>query len=1584
MIIGTMTGLFFLLAAPCLGGGGEQDSQRQLGAVVAAQHPAADPAEGRRPASAAAKLPLYFETNLGQVDESVRFLARGPGYTLFLTPQEAVLALLRAPAEPPNPLTSPDSSPPNAPEPTAAVLRFQFIGARAGAGMDGLEALPARVNYLIGSDQTQWRTGAPVFGAVKYADLWPGVEVIYRGSPQQLSYEFRLAPGADPGLIRLAVQGARSVAVDADGGLVLDTGAGRLRQSRPVIYQDIAGVRRLLNGGFALLGENQIGFQIAAYDPSQPLVIDPVWDYSTYLGGQAADEGLAVAVDASGSAYVTGSTRSLNFPQQGALQTTLRGGKDVFIAKLNPEGNGLIYATYLGGSLDDEGRGIALDSTGQAYVTGMTSSTNFPQQGPLQPYGGGPSDAFLAKLSPAGNALVYATYLGGNKTDYGRGVAVDPDGNAYVTGATNSWNFPLVKALRSYRGGTADAFVSKLNAAGSALAYSTCLGGWATDEGRGIVVDDEGRAYVTGMTNSLDFPLKIALQPGYGGGTGDAFVATLEPGGAALGFATYLGGKAKDEGAGIALDQAGRIYVAGTTESANFPVLNAAQPGFGGLADAFVAALEPAGAPLLYATYLGGSQRDEATGVAVSSPGNAYVTGVTQSANLPLVKPVQGGPGGDKDAFLSALSTDGAQWGYATYLGGKAEDRALGIAVDDQGNAWLAGVTKSTNFPVVNGLQPVIGDTQDAFVTKIHYELPGVEFLSPTEGATVFAETPVDIAFQEGETPLDLDSFRLFVNGVEVTAQTLVKAAGATYTPPEPFPLEGNEAQALIADQGGMVGAATIHFGATDLKAIPGANPVTGNAPLTVRFTTDGKDLKGTIEVFRWDFDGNGTWDTYDTVARDISHTYSKSGAYTATLLVQSSTGNTATASVTITVTNSPPVATADVTPSNGAIPLTVQFVGAGSDPDGSVVLYEWDFDGDGVFDWSSPTTGNTSHTYTEVGTFQAVFRVTDNQGATGTAVAVTTTISTGPVGSPTAAGTATPSTGPAPLAVNFNGVGTDPDGGTIAFYEWDFDNDGVWDWSSSTAAATSHTYVNPGTYVAVFRVTDNTGKTGVDYLLIEVGLQVNLSVERDQTFNPYAGEGVGIRVDINAPIPAEVVIKDGVGQVVKTIPVPVSAVKPPVFPDTMEGGVNGWTHGGANDLWQLGAPVSGPGAAHSGANVWGTNLAGNYVNNMNSWLLSPSIQITEPSELHFYHYFASESYYDGGVVEVTTDGVNFTRIEPLDGYPYQGFGFGGNAYSGFLGGWSEQAFDLSPYVGQTIQIRFRFLSDYIVTSTGWYIDDVKVIPWTGGVIWDGKDNNSLLMRDGVYYAVLRYQFQGVWRSYDLTETTGGERHDFPFGDGCDQRANLDQNYPNVEPFADHFLTMPFKLCSAQEVTAFIGPLWTGLDQTRIRTIVNRQAFPAGSSTIYWDGLDDQGNVAQAPPGDSLITGFFRYDLPDNGIYLTGGRPVITALGATPNYFSPFSEKCTAAGYGEGITLSYSVSENVVAVEFRVYSVATGSLLRSAVTRNVTAGDHVLFWDGKNNQGEYVDIGDYQVGFIATDAEGNSSMLRYTLVRVDY
>jgi len=407
------------------------------------------------------KLPLSFEANVGQASRHVAFLSRGEGYTLFLTRHAEAVLLLgtsapnRTPAQPADKLSALVAPQPEAAPPS--VLRMKLVGARLVPQAEALNELPAKANYFIGNDPQKWRTDVSTYGKVRFHGIYPGVDLVYYGSQRQLEHDFIVAPGGNPSSIQLAVEGSERLSVDAQGDLVLAMKDGEVRFQRPVVYQERNGLRHEILSSYKLRGANQICFQVAPYDRHRPLIIDPVLSYSTYLGGSSGDAGTGIAVDFTGNAYVTGYTSSTNFPgaSSSTIQSTWGGGfyafYDAFVAKINPAGSALIYSTYLGGSGDDQGTGIAVDFAGNAYVTGSTTSTDLPgtSSSTIQSTYGGGADAFVAKINPAGSALVYSTYLGGSATDAGDGIAVDFTGNAYVTGYTLSTEFPATSSAPS-------------------------------------------------------------------------------------------------------------------------------------------------------------------------------------------------------------------------------------------------------------------------------------------------------------------------------------------------------------------------------------------------------------------------------------------------------------------------------------------------------------------------------------------------------------------------------------------------------------------------------------------------------------------------------------------------------------------------------------------------------------------------------------------------------------------------------------------------------------------------------------------------------------------------------------------------------------------------------------------------------------------------------------------------------------------------------------------------------------------------------------------------------------------------------
>ena len=581
-------------------------------------------------------------------------------------------------------------------------IRLSFVGGNDLVEPRGEERLANDFHFFTASV----RSGAAAFKSVRYPQVYPGIDVVFHSGSEFVKSEFQIEVGADAALIRFRYEGAR-VSLDAGGDLNIQCQGAELRERKPVVFQMEDGRRVPVEGKFQVEADGRVGFQIGAYDKTMPLVIDPALTYSFVVNGNQDSEASAVVSDAQGNLYVAGWTSSVNFPTAGAEQPASGGGNDVFVFKLNSQGNALIYGTFLGGSGDDRAFGLAVDSNGEAVVTGWTQSTNFPTYLPEQAASGGGQDAFVAKLNAAGNGLVFSTYLGGNGSDAGYGVAVDVFGAIHVVGDTLSTNFPTQSAVQYASGGRQDAFFSEFGATGNLLA-SSYLGGNGDDHGAGVAVDSSGNTYVTGSTYSTNFPTALPFQAHSGGGE-DAFVTKIGASGSVLLYSTYLGGSggmptAPEGGSAIAVDAQGYAYVAGTTSSTNFPTVN---PLFGGHSygtDAFLTKLDATGGFLVYSTYIGGGSFDYGNAVAVDGGGNAYVAGMTSSWDFPVVNPVQASLAGAFDGFVVKINGAGTVQTFGTWIGGSFVDSANGMALDHLGNLYLAGQTSSLDFPAIGGI----------------------------------------------------------------------------------------------------------------------------------------------------------------------------------------------------------------------------------------------------------------------------------------------------------------------------------------------------------------------------------------------------------------------------------------------------------------------------------------------------------------------------------------------------------------------------------------------------------------------------------------------------------------------------------------------------------------------------------------------------------------------------------------------------------------------------------------------------------------------------------------------------------------
>jgi Beta-propeller repeat len=693
----------------------------------------------RRVVAAYGKLPLSFERNQGQAAQGVRFLSRGAGYALALTDRGPQLSLA-------GPRRNRGGG-----TRAAEMLATTFVGGRRRAPVVGSGRLGGRVNYLVGKDSSRWHTGVPTYSRVAYRRVWKGIDVAFHGNQSRLEYDYRVAPGADPHQIGVRFSGARRLRLDRGGNLVVGVRHGSVRELAPRAYQTVGGVRRPVASRYVIGPGHQVAVRVGVYDHHKPLVIDPTLAYSTYLANIGSQPGLGIAVDTAGDLYLTGGTTSTSFPATpGSFQSTNGGGDDdAFVLKLNPTGTGLVYATYLGGTKSDYGAALALDTAGDAYVTGTTDSADFPTTPGAFRRGNPVTSGFVAKLSPTGSALAYSTFVGGVNI----AIAVDGAGSAYVTG-NDSAESPTPGAFQTI--GLADyGFVTKLNPAGSALVYSTYLSG--SDDGttggcgpalgiggKGIAVDSAGDAYVTGDTNASDFPTTAgAPQRTLNGGASsahvdaigcsgtmnkeDAFVSKLNPAGTGLVYSTLLGGSGGDVGTGIALGPAGSAYVTGDG-AAGFPTTAGAFRTTAPSGDGFVTEVNSTGSALTYSTFLGGGSVGGDVGlgnmqVAVDLAGRAYVAGQTGSATFPTTPDAfdstfNGGAGGD--GFLEVLAPTGSALAYSTYLGGTGLDRSQGVARDPAGGIYVAGNTNSTDFPTTTGAFQTTnpGGADDLFVTK--------------------------------------------------------------------------------------------------------------------------------------------------------------------------------------------------------------------------------------------------------------------------------------------------------------------------------------------------------------------------------------------------------------------------------------------------------------------------------------------------------------------------------------------------------------------------------------------------------------------------------------------------------------------------------------------------------------------------------------------------------------------------------------------------------------------------------------------------------------------------------------------------
>ena len=664
------------------------------------------------------QLPLSFEMNQGQAAEEFDFISRNVGRALYLAPGKAVIAFPKT-ANRKRAKTTENALSPNF---ESELLQIELLDARSGAEPQGLNRLAAKSNYLLGNESHEWETTVAQYSKAQFSEIYPGIDVVYYGNQEKLEYDFIVKPGARPDSIRLKFDGAKSLQIDETGNLIARLDSSEVKQNAPVVYQEINGAKKRIAGEFVLRSSREVGFQIGDYDKTQNLVIDPVLVYSTYLGGDggglfSSEGGNTITLDQNGNVYLTGSTPSGNFPTRNPYQANSGGGLDCFITKLNQNGTDLIFSTYLGGSDTDICLGLAVDGAGNIYVAGQTLSTNFPVANPFQNTNGGVTDGFLTKLNPTGNSLIFSTYLGGSGGEVVFDVRVDTSGNIYTGGTTGSGNFPTLNAIQPNTAGGSDCFFTKFNPAGNSLAYSTYFGGELTDSGQGFTADAQGNAYMTGVTNSRNYPVTANVFQRVKSGSDDAFVTKLNPAGSLV-YSTYFGGNAIDNAGDIAVDSQANVIITGFTRSLNLPRRNAVQTQLFGGVDSFVSKLSADGRNLIFSTLLGGNILESGFGVAVDNNDNIYATGRTNSGDFPLKKPLQDF-GGLDDIYVTKFTPEGALV-FSTPLGGDANDVGNKVVADISGNVYVTGIADFGLQTTPGAFQPNPGGGNDAFVAKIN------------------------------------------------------------------------------------------------------------------------------------------------------------------------------------------------------------------------------------------------------------------------------------------------------------------------------------------------------------------------------------------------------------------------------------------------------------------------------------------------------------------------------------------------------------------------------------------------------------------------------------------------------------------------------------------------------------------------------------------------------------------------------------------------------------------------------------------------------------------------------------------------
>ncbi len=1069
-------------------------------------------------------LPIFFIENQGQQEKEIFLCANLPDKTICFKKNAIVFNLLQQ-SDGNNIERGSFSLIPI----TSSVRNFPR----------GCEKLPGQVNYFIGNIPAAWKTGIPIYKTIVYENIFEGVDLRFYGKDDHLEYDLIVRPGADPKTICFCYENVEGISKDEKGSLIINTKIGRLFQCKPSAFQVINGqkvgvdvefVVDELNSNF----ENSYAFKIASYDKSKTLIIDPAFTFSTFLGGSADDRAHDIAIDTSGNVYITGSTRSIDLYSQSAYQGIYAGGYyDAFVAKISADGAALEYLTYIGGSGSDEAFGIAVDPYGQACIIGTTQSGDFPLKLPSRSlYESG--EAFVAKFNASGNGLVFSTYLGGNDNDTGSAITLNQKGDIYVAGATKSYDFPVKNSVQSVRsGGWWDSYITKIDANSCDIVYSTYLGGSGNEDFiKGIVVDMDDYAYVAGYTTSADFPTYKPFQISQGGNplARDAFVSKITPDGTSFVYSTYLGGSGGDMAYDIDVDVFGNAYVVGNTYSIDFPVKNSLQGEISaeGSYDLFITKINSSGSDYEFSTYLGGSDYEALynAGIAIDPGGSIYVAGDTKSVDFPVRSALQNTLSGAPDAFLCRIHPNGRELLFSSYLGGSGwEYYGIQICVDLAGNVYIGGTTGSENFPLCVPLQGEKAGGSDAFIAKIDMDP------LPVTGATALCGDTVISLDWDDNSELDVIGYNLY--------RSLTNQADYERINKDIISISQYQDSGLINFTtyyykiSAVDAALNESVLSQEVIAMPvddtPPSPPTGLTALAQNQTII-LDWNDNLEAdfLQYKLYRRTAGEDYFLISGDLKQSGFKdigliNGVayyYAVSAVDELFNESGLSAQVSAVPQSMPPVVNADAEPIEGNAPLEVSFIVNAAD-DGIVCKYEWDFNGDGKYEFVSAAEGDVTYTYPQSGIYQATLRVTDNDNLV-TIIAIPIYVENASV-RPTPILSAIPIEGKAPLSVVFDYSATyngNNRNGKIEKYEIDFNGDGVYDYFSAFSGSVNsqdyNYYGKEGKYRAVLRVSDSDEVSEVASVNITVAEPLSMPLSVDACCNPSLGQ-VPLEVNLSA-----------------------------------------------------------------------------------------------------------------------------------------------------------------------------------------------------------------------------------------------------------------------------------------------------------------------------------------------------------------------------------------------------------------------------------------------------------------------------------